>query len=595
MVFFATDLIIVHDFAWLGLSATGVRFYVNYGVSALACFLWFRLLRDVLWRAWHTRVLGWALTLLPLLAQASHFAIYREMVAPLGFDFAAKNRGATFEFFWDTVDIWRCVLALAGGALSLIILGPAGSEHSVLGTAESGHSVLGRAQRSVAAFAAFRTAHFVRKSQNWLQSIVVAGLLIAGSAAWYSVTQFQNALFAFYAAWIEYSNVKLGLFNVTRPEISTPTAPPSKPLPHIIWVIGESASRLNMSLFGYTRQTTPNLDALHKSGRLVPLHNMMALGNKTLLSVPYMLFGLEGPDPRGRIYRTPNIFGYAKTRGYTTALISAQDLRWYNFDKLIVDKNIDVVRSGSDFATNVTISRGADDLTVVNKGIIPVLSKTGGHPLFLVYQMDGSHFPYGKHSPAAFKRFLPEETPTSLNAYDNSIAYTDHVLFHLFSQIQNVFPKDPVWIFFTSDHGQNTGLPGQKSRFHGGYSHQVLNVPAFVMPPSEALPQITKHSFAPLTQSDFFGTILDLMDLKPISPIQGLSLLGNIPSARIRITSEYMPTFSNNPSSAIVFPNFDMIRIDLKRLQLMDPSGEEPQGDFESLSPEALMLLKERL
>ncbi|NYT28473.1 MAG: hypothetical protein H0A76_11785 [Candidatus Thiodubiliella endoseptemdiera] len=67
---------------------------------------------------------------------------------------------------------------------------------------------------------------------------------------------------------------------------------------------------------------------LEKNQQLIKYTNALSIGTHTRLSVPYMLVGIEGIDPKGRIYQTPSVFNYAKARGYTTAFISAQDTRW---------------------------------------------------------------------------------------------------------------------------------------------------------------------------------------------------------------------------------------------------------------------------
>ncbi len=40
-------------------------------------------------------------------------------------------------------------------------------------------------------------------------------------------------------------------------------------------------------------------------------------------------------------------------------------------------------------------------------------------------QMSGSHAPFSRQVLKEIKHFLPEEHPNSVNAYDNSVWYTD--------------------------------------------------------------------------------------------------------------------------------------------------------------------------
>jgi len=83
----------------------------------------------------------------------------------------------------------------------------------------------------------------------------------------------------------------------------------------------------------------------------------------------------------------------------------------------------------------------------------------------VMHQM-GSHGPaYYERSPPAFKRFLPECTSSHLpdcssealrNAYDNTIAYTDHVLGSAIAWLQQRKDYDTA-LLYLADHGESLG------------------------------------------------------------------------------------------------------------------------------------------
>jgi lipid A ethanolaminephosphotransferase len=85
--------------------------------------------------------------------------------------------------------------------------------------------------------------------------------------------------------------------------------------------------------------------------------------------------------------------------------------------------------------------------------------------LLLVLHQQGSHGPsYYKRTPKAFKRFLPEcnrdnvqdcERQTIINAYDNTIVYTDHVLARLIDLLET--QAYPTAMLYVSDHGESLG------------------------------------------------------------------------------------------------------------------------------------------
>ena len=83
-----------------------------------------------------------------------------------------------------------------------------------------------------------------------------------------------------------------------------------------------------------------------------------------------------------------------------------------------------------------------------------------------MHQM-GSHGPaYSKRSPASHKRFVPEcetnllqqcERQSVLNAYDNSIAYTDHFLARTIAWLDTHQGEHAPALLYLSDHGESLG------------------------------------------------------------------------------------------------------------------------------------------
>jgi lipid A ethanolaminephosphotransferase len=85
----------------------------------------------------------------------------------------------------------------------------------------------------------------------------------------------------------------------------------------------------------------------------------------------------------------------------------------------------------------------------------------------LVLHQMGSHGPaYYKRSPSTRKPFLPECTTNVLqqcerqalvNAYDNSIAYTDHVLAQAIAWLAQHADRYDTALLYVSDHGESLG------------------------------------------------------------------------------------------------------------------------------------------
>ncbi|TRO23292.1 phosphoethanolamine--lipid A transferase [Ectopseudomonas mendocina] len=102
----------------------------------------------------------------------------------------------------------------------------------------------------------------------------------------------------------------------------------------------------------------------------------------------------------------------------------------------------------------------------------------------VVLHMKGSHGPaYYKRYPATFERFTPVcknvqldrcDTASIVNAYDNSLLYTDHVLAATIDLLHNNAARLDTAMLYMSDHGESLGELGM-------YLHGV----PYAMAPSE--------------------------------------------------------------------------------------------------------------
>jgi hypothetical protein len=64
------------------------------------------------------------------------------------------------------------------------------------------------------------------------------------------------------------------------------------------------------------------------------------------------------------------------------------------------------------------------------------------------------------------------------------------------------------------------------------------------------------------------------MQVEPVTPIDGLSLLGDIPEDRMRIVTAFMKTLHNDPRAALVFPDRRIWEVDFERSNVRLADGE---------------------
>lgn len=103
--------------------------------------------------------------------------------------------------------------------------------------------------------------------------------------------------------------------------------------------------------------------------------------------------------------------------------------------------------------------------------------------LFVVLHTYGSHFNYQERYPRSFAYFKPDSRSEAksenrrdlLNAYDNTIRYTDYILHGIIERLQKwegiqtktdgVYGQPISAMLYTSDHGENISMMSAASSF----------------------------------------------------------------------------------------------------------------------------------
>jgi lipid A ethanolaminephosphotransferase len=240
-------------------------------------------------------------------------------------------------------------------------------------------------------------------------------------------------------------------------------APPTA-TPVLALVVGETARADHFSLNGYTRPTNP---ALAQRG-VLSYNNAWSCGTNTADSVPCMFSHLGRDAFFDRKANHDNLLDLLQAAGYSVlwldnnsgckgicARVPTEDLSTSKHPQHCnAEGCFDEVLS-ADLAQRIQSLKTAKPNS---KGVVVVL-----HQL-------GSHGPaYYKRSPPNSKPFLPECTTNVLqscdvtsivNAYDNSIAYTDRVLATVIDQLKQLPSSFAPAMVYMSDHGESLGEAG---------------------------------------------------------------------------------------------------------------------------------------
>jgi arylsulfatase A-like enzyme len=163
-------------------------------------------------------------------------------------------------------------------------------------------------------------------------------------------------------------------------------------------------------------------------------------------------------------------------------------------------------------------------------------------PFFVFLNYYDAHGPYeappgwrGRFGPVPDEELLaeqphtPDELATSVNAYDDCIAYLDDQLARIFDILDSNGLDRSTLVIVTSDHGEMFGENGQVAHTSGLYM-PALHVPLVMVMPG-VLPGGERVA-EPVTLRDLPATILDLVGAGGESGIPGRSLIGQARGGR---------------------------------------------------------------
>jgi lipid A ethanolaminephosphotransferase len=293
----------------------------------------------------------------------------------------------------------------------------------------------------------------------------------------------------------------------------------------VVLVVGETARRANWGLSGYARQTTPELARLP----VINFAEVDSCGTNTETSVPCMFAPVGRRDyDEARIRGSESLLHVAARAGVAVHWRDNQSGCKGVCDGLPQDEVASLNPAGV-----CSDGRCLDEGLLA--GLDERLAAAGGKPgtQLLVLHMLGNHGPsYFRRYPAAFKRFQPACEKDDLrlcsqqeivNAYDNALLYTDHVLASLVAKLQAASARVDSALVYVSDHGESLGEANLY--LHGmpyAIAPDVQTQVPMVMWLSRGLPQATgldaaclqRRAAQPAAHDHLFHTVLGLLGVQ---------------------------------------------------------------------------------
>lgn len=289
-----------------------------------------------------------------------------------------------------------------------------------------------------------------------------------------------------------------------------------------ILVVGETARAVNFSLNGYARPTNPEL----AKQAVISFSNASSCGTATAISVPCMFLDVGHDNYKDSMAKNREGLMDVLQRAGVAVLWRDNNSGCKGACDRVPTDDVSHLRipdlcEGNECHDEVLLS-----------GLQTYLD-TLDHDAVVVLHMKGSHGPaYFKRYPAAFEKFTPVcqdnqldrcSAESIVNAYDNSLTYTDHVLAQTIELLKGNAARFDTAMLYMSDHGESLGE-------NGLYLHGL----PYAMAPSEQthVPMIVwlsagleqrsgiqasclaKHQDVAYSHDNLFHSILGLMDVR---------------------------------------------------------------------------------
>jgi heptose-I-phosphate ethanolaminephosphotransferase len=223
----------------------------------------------------------------------------------------------------------------------------------------------------------------------------------------------------------------------------------------LVLVIGESTNRQHMSLYGYSRNTSPQLSAMRN--QLTVFENVVASRPYTIETLQQALTFADQENPSLHL-TSPSLMNIMKQAGYKTY--------WITNQQTLTKRNTMLTnfseQTDEQFYLNHSRSQNSYQFDGnVLEPFAKILADSAERKFIIVHLL-GAHMRYEYRYPTEFDRFrdksgLPgwvtESHLSMINQYDNAVLYNDHVVASLLETLGKSGGKSMMLYF--ADHGED--------------------------------------------------------------------------------------------------------------------------------------------
>lgn len=254
----------------------------------------------------------------------------------------------------------------------------------------------------------------------------------------------------------------------------------------LVLVIGESTQRGRMSLYGYSRETTPNLDELRKTDPHFTVFNHVVTSRPYTIEILQQALTFANEQHPDLSLTEPSLMNMMEQAGYKSFWITnQQSMTKRNTMLTVFSKQTD-----KQFYMNQQRVQNAREY---DENVLAPFKEVLADPApkkFIVVHLLGTHIQYKYRYPENFEKFtrtddIPEGLSSSqiedYNTYDNAVLYNDFIVSTLIKKFKATDPNG--FLLYFSDHGEevyDTPPHNLQGRNENAPTRAMYNIPFMI-------------------------------------------------------------------------------------------------------------------
>ena len=251
----------------------------------------------------------------------------------------------------------------------------------------------------------------------------------------------------------------------------------------LVLVLGESTTREHMHLYGYNRDTTPNLDALAASDKGLTVFRDVVSPRPYTIEVMQQILTFGNEQNPDRFLTDPSLINLMKQAGYKTF--------WITNQQTMTKRNTMLTTFSQQTDAPVYLNNQRNqNASQYDDVVLAPFEKALQDPApnkFIIVHLLGTHMDYRFRYPDDYAHFtdntgvpgqLTADQVKTYNFYDNAVRYNDYVVSSLIKRYSAGNPNG--FLVYLSDHGEDVYSSGDHDRL--GRNEGAPTRPMYTIP-----------------------------------------------------------------------------------------------------------------